>query len=47
MVDRWWWRIILGMVGEHPGIGGVPFFGMLVTILSIDGDHSWEYGSYP
>ena len=47
MVDRWWWRIILGMVGEHPGNGGLPFLGMWVTILSIDGDHSWEYGSYP
>ena len=35
------------MVGEHPGNGGLPFLGMWVTILSIDGDHSWEYGSYP
>jgi len=45
--DRWWGKTILGMVGEYPGNGGWAFLGMWVTNQGIDGDHSWEYGSYP
>lgn len=42
--SRWWWRAILGMVGEHPGNGGWQFWGKLVTILEMVGDHLWEAG---
>jgi len=38
--DRWWWRTILGLVGEYPGNGGWPFLRMWVTIPRIYGDHS-------
>ena len=32
-------RVILGMVGEHPGNDGRPFMGSWVTILGILGDN--------
>ena len=42
--DRWWWSTILGMVGEHPGNGALPFLGMWVTII---GNIGVIHGSYP